>query len=615
MKTRIFTLIILIASAVLSANAYDFMVDGLAYNINSDRNSVTVTFTNDQYYYNYYGLTTANIPEHVIYDGVTYLVTHIGYNAFRGCESLTSVTIPNSLKELGSYAFSGCSGLASVNLGNSVTTIDSYAFFCFSGLTSVNLGNSVTTIGLCAFRLCTGLSSITISNSVTYIDSEVFIGCSSLSSVIIGSSVSTIGYGVFYGCPELTSIIVDSNNIKFDSRNNCNAIIETSTNTLKIGCKGSTIPNSVTTLGVEAFARCLGLISIDIPNSVISISSRAFSGCTGLISVTIPNSLTSIEDRAFEDCSNLTSLTIPKSVTTLGNNVFSNCTRLDSVIWNAKTCNSFNSYDCPFINLTSIKSFIFGDEVEVIPSCLCYGLTGLTSITIPSNVTTIGSFSFKDCYGLVSVTWNAKKCLYGSGSADNRPFKNLNNIKSFIFGNEVEFIPSYLCYDLYGLTSINIPNSVTSIGFSAFYGCTGLTSMTIPNSVTSIGSRAFLGCSNLKTAIIGENVSDIGEQAFMNCSFLENIVALRERPIIINSNTFDGVPKASCDLHVRQGSKIRYENQDVWKDFLIILEDAENYADVGGGTSGSGVYGDVNGDGVVTTADVTEIYNILLGIE
>ncbi len=131
--------------------------------------------------------------------------------------------------------------------------------------------------------------------------------------------------------------------------------------------------------------------------------------------------------------------------------------------------------------------------------------------------------------------------------------------------------------------------------------------------MTSIRVHAFEGCSGLKTLIIGDNVTSIGESAFYNCSFLENLVALRERPIIINSSVFEGIPKASCDLHVRQGSKIRYENQDVWKDFLIILEDAEDFADVGGGNTGSGVYGDVNGDGVVTAADVTAVYDILLG--
>ena len=172
--------------------------------------------------------------------------------------------------------------------------------------------------------------------------------------------------------------------------------------------------------------------------------------------------------------------------------------------------------------------------------------------------------------------------------------------------------------------SLTIPSSVTysgstydvtSIGSSAFYGCTSLTSATIPNSVTSIGDAAFYKCNSLKTAIIGENVTSIGSGAFKDCSLLENLVALRERPIVIPSNTFDGVPTASCDLHVKQGSKIRYENQDVWKDFLIIVEDAEDWADVGGVSSGSGIYGDVNGDGHVNSADVTAVYDVILGNE
>ena len=220
-----------------------------------------------------------------------------------------------------------------------------------------------------------------------------------------------------------------------------------------------------------------------------------------------------------------------------------------------------------------------------------FSSSGLTSVSIPESVTFVGSNAFSSCNSLVSVSWNAKNCNIDS-SYGFTPFWSSSNILLFELGENVEKIPDYLCS-----------------------GLTGLQIIAIPNSVNSIGNNAFSGCSSLTTAIIGESVTTIGNYAFRNCSFLENLVALRERPIIINNNVFEGVPKASCDLHVRQGSKIRYENQDVWKDFLIIVEDAEDWADVSGGGSGSGIYGDVNGDGHVNSVDITIIYNILLGTE
>ena len=474
---------ILFICIALFASAYDFMVDGLCYNIWDNGTSVYVTYQKRESpsYPNLSG--DIIIPSTVTYYGTTYSVIFIGYEVFYGCSDLNSVTIPNSVTSIGDSAFKNCTGLTSVTIPNSVTSIGGSAFSACTGLTSVNIsdieawcniyfnGSSSNPLTYANNLYLNGnkVTDLVVPNTVTTIKPFAFNGCSGLTSVNIPNSVTEIGGWAFSGCSGLTSMVVDSGNTKYDSRNNCNAIIETATNTLISGCKNAIVPNTVT-----------------------SIDSYAFWGCSSLTSITIPNSVTSIGESAFWGCSGLTSVT-----------------------WNAKTCNDF--------------------------------------------------------------------------SADYRPFKEMTYIQSFTFGNEVEKIPANLCSGLTGLTSIIIPNSVASIGVSSFNGCSGL-----------------------NIAIIGENVTSIGEKAFMNCSFLENLVALRERPIIINSNVFDGVPKASCDLHVRQGSKIRYENQDVWKDFLIIVEDAEDWADVSGGGS-SGVYGDVNGDGVVTAADVTAVYDVLLG--
>ncbi|MCI6728479.1 MAG: leucine-rich repeat domain-containing protein, partial [Bacteroidales bacterium] len=209
-----------------------------------------------------------------------------------------------------------------------VTSIGSSAFSGCSGLPSVTIPNSVTSIGSSAFSGCSGLTSVTIPNSVTSIGRWAFSGCSGLTSVTIPNSVTSIGSSAFAGCSGLTSIVVEDGNPVYDSRNNCNAIIETATNTLHSGCKTTITPNSVTSIGDDAFRGCSGLTSVTIPNSVESIGDDAFGGCSGLTSVTIPNSVTSIGDYAFEVCSGLTSVTIGNSVTSIGERAFYNCPEL-----------------------------------------------------------------------------------------------------------------------------------------------------------------------------------------------------------------------------------------------------------------------------------------------
>ncbi|MBR4988862.1 MAG: leucine-rich repeat domain-containing protein [Bacteroidaceae bacterium] len=232
-------------------------------------------------------------------------VTSIGNSAFNGCSGLTSITIGNSVTSIEDWAFNVCSGLISITIPNSVTSIGFGAFAFCSGLTSVTIPNSVTSIGNQAFDRCSGLTSITIPNSVTSIGNFAFSGCSGLTSITIGNSVKSIGECAFLYCSGLTSIIIAEENPVYDSRNNSNAIIETSTNTLITGCKNTVIPNSVTTIGGSAFYCCSGLTSITIPNSVTSIGGGAFAFCSGLTSATIGSGVKSIGSSAFAICENL----------------------------------------------------------------------------------------------------------------------------------------------------------------------------------------------------------------------------------------------------------------------------------------------------------------------
>ena len=472
---------------------------------------------------------------------------------------------------------------------------------------------SVTRIGVRAFEECSGLTSITIPNSVKSIGKEAFHYCISLASVTIPNSVTSMEDNVFTSCLGLTSITVASDNTTYDSRDNCNAIIETSTNTLIAGCQNSTIPNSVTNIGKSAFYCCRDLTSITIPSSVTCIESFAFRGCSSLKSITIPNNVTSMGDYAFWGCEGLTSVTIGSGVTSIGDLVFENCYGLTSItIPNSVTsigkrafnyCSSLNSVNIPS-SVTSIGNSAFGycsslssitvasgnksydsrDNcnaiIETASNTLITGCNNtiipcsvtiigggafagysFTSITIPNNVTSIGIGAFAHCSGLTSITIPNSVTSIG-GSA----FYECSNLTSIAIPNSVTSIGEDTFFYCSSLASVTIPNSVTSIGKWAFVGCSSLTSVTIPSSVTSIGQQAFCDCYALTSVTIPSSVTSIGQQAFCNCYALTSVTNLAIVPQTIGSSTFSEYRT----LHVRKGYKGVYAAKDYWKEFTIV---------------------------------------------
>lgn len=219
-----------------------------------------------------------------------------------------------------------------------VSVIGNYAFKRCN-ITSIIIPASVTSIGYSTFGECANLTSITIpdNSQLTSIGNSAFSGCSSLASITIPKSVTSIEQFAFQACDNLSSMIVAEGNTVYDSRNNCNAIIETSSNTLIAGCASTAIPESVTSIGNSAFECCNNLTSINIPEGVTSIGWSAFNGCTSLNSIILPESLTSIESWAFGYCNSLSSIAIPESVTSIGDYAFSECSSITRITCSAVT--------------------------------------------------------------------------------------------------------------------------------------------------------------------------------------------------------------------------------------------------------------------------------------
>lgn len=459
------------------------------------------------------------IPSSITYNGDTYTVTSIGDNAFNYCNELVSVVMPNTITYIGKDAFSDC-----------------------TELTSIHLSESLLTIAESAFASCGRLTSITFPNSLKSIGEQAFYSCNNLTSVVIPRSLKSFAGGAFMFCP-ITSIVVDKDNRTYDSRNNCNAIIETATNKLVMGCETTSIPDNITCIGEMAFLGS-GIISITLPETVKEIEPNAFSNCDTLTTIHIPDNVKRIGEYAFRDCSSLKSITLPSRLKKIEAGTFQN--------------------------------------------------NSITSIIIPDAVTSIAEDAFEDCNFLTAIhigkslssytdflnSYNNKKIKQITISKDNKVFDSRDNCNAIIKTSTNELL--FACY------TTTIPNTVRKLGDNAFGGCP-IKTLVIPESVTTIGENTF-SCDSLVSVTLPSSLKRIGENAFERCQNLKHVTNLSPTPQKIGKDTFsltkltedDTKPflhqfkrvKREIFLHVLKGCREKYAKDEIWKEFTII-EDAE----------------------------------------
>ena len=563
--------------------AYDFAVDNsdgvtIYYRISSESEKTVAVVSSPNGY-----AGEINIPATVTFRSTTYDVTAIEA-AFTWATNVTAVTIPESITEIlsteydqGAFWYSGItspvynskvfgylpqsySGAYSVPDG--ITKIAPSAFLSCSELTEVNIPNSVTSIGATAFMYCSKLQSISIPNSVTYIGDGAFTDCSALTSPIYNSTIFAFmpsSYSGAYSIPDgITTIAGEA----FSSCTNLSSVA---------------FPSSVTEIGYGSFAGCSRLKSVTLPSGLISLGSYAFN-LSGLTTITIPNSTQTIGDCAFLNCTSLTSVNMGNSVTNIGFIVFSGCPNLSSFTGKfASEDNRCLIVDGELNNFapSGITTYTIPNNVTSIGPQV-FSSTNITAISIPNSVQRIGKYAFSGCKSLTSiylppsVTEVGDRAFYDTGIAS--PVYNSSVFAympqsysgSYSIAAGIKTIAPSAFYKCVNLTNVTIPNSLTSIGNYAFYGCSSLTTISVPNSVTSLGNYAFYGCSSLTSVTLGNAIPVIDYCTFSECSNLTSITIPNSVTSIGNSAFSNCTQLASVTI----GKSVKYINYLAFADCL-----------------------------------------------
>ena len=479
--------------------------------------------------------------------------SYICYNM----SQLDTIVLPPSVTALGTYAFAYCSKLKSINLPATQKTIPQSFMTNCSSLEKIELPATVTTISSDAFYYCSKLKSINLPEGLQTIGSDALRYCN-LDSITIPSTVSSISYRAFQNNP-LTSVtwlpancsIQTSTDAPFYSQNSAITSFTFGPNVQTVPsyiCYNMSqldtivLPPSVTALGTYAFAYCSKLKSINLPATQKTIPQSFMTNCSSLEKIELPATVTTISSDAFYYCSKLKSINLPEGLQTIGSDALRYCNLdsitipstvssisyrafqnnpLTSVTWLPVNCSIQTSNDAPFYNqYSTITSFTFGDDVEIIPNYLCYQMGQLDTVVLPQNLKTIGNYAFAYCSALKGV---------------------------------------------------EIPASVTMVAKNSFMSCMSLKSFAFPEGLTTVATDVLYNCTALEEVFIPSSVTTINTDAFYNCSKLLAIHNYAITPQTITENTVKNVDKHSCILYVPIDYIDLYRMKAVWCDFDNIV--------------------------------------------
>lgn len=502
--------------------------------------------------------------------------------AFAYNRNLHAVYFPPLLRYIGYYAFFDDSALELVDFADAPVEVDYYAFE-YDRLIHTVRCTKVKRIEGRAFAECNALTHLSLGDSLQVLGDHAFSGCHVLQSVYIPASVTQINGSPFTHAYALETITVDANNTTFNSANDCNAIISTNENRLVCGCKNTVIPTETSSIGYSAFEGCIGLNNVVIPDGVTNVESYAFQSCINLQSVTFPNSVTYVGCNAFSSCTALTqpvyndklfvylpqyykgAYSMPTTIKEVCCTALQWCDSLTAITLSdsLEIINS-NAFD----GCRSLRSVVIPDKVKYIYSYAFASCDSLRSITFPAQLEQLDEGAMSYCYNLQHITWNSRdarlswrfydptnyphEVLINNNLELYHPFYQIRRqITSFTFGDSVQVVPRYLCYEMENLTSLSFGARIDSIEQHVFDGCNkinsihwnarhykdpylapyapfypirdSITSFTFGDSVQHIPAYICNGMSRLRQLHIPENVSSIGEFAFRYMGTLDSI--------------------------------------------------------------------------------------------
>ena len=504
-------------------------VDNINYTLNGSTASATG--------YSGSALGSLVIPDTITFNSIIYTVISIGNSAFANQFGFDgSLTIGNNVTSIGNSAFQGCSGfIGSLTIGNNVISIDTNAFQYCSGFTdSLTIGINVTSIGDFAFDSCSGFTgSLIIPDSVTSIGESAFNECYGFTdSLTISNAILSINIGVFSGCNGFTSSL--------------------------------TIPNLVTSIGSNAFYNCYGFTgSLTIPNSVTCIGANAFYDCSGFFgTLAIPNSIISIDNEAFGGLFKIQDVIVEnQSACIVATNIFSTPIYLSAIVFN-----STNSFDDLTLNWSTIANtfdkqfyitsktdtvFYYNDNTTDITSDITLNNTlyinttekYLISVIIGTNVSTLSFECFFNNMHLIKVIFNTISNISSLGGSC---FQDCTSLTSITIPNNITSYPNNFLYNC-GLISFIIPDEITSLGYGCFSYCNALTSVILSKNITMLPDDCFSNCILLSSIIIPNDITSLGNYCFDTCNSLTSVI-LSNNITILSDNCFSNCNLSSITL-------------------------------------------------------------------